>query len=292
MGAFRYSRVQLTDLYNSFTELHDKDKLKLARSLVNQEGEIDLEVEGLVSAENQRDMSLKFAWGHDHTFNDDFKVKGRMGNRHINVMTQFHTTYNFSKDYFNGKDVIDIGCWTGGTTLLLKALGANKVLALEEVQKYARTARILVSDIYEQERVTCKGTSVYDLDSIEEYDIAYFPGVLYHLSDPIVALRRLFNALKDGGEIYIESAGLRNPDRAVCAYIGNERGEPDRDIAQRFGWTYYIPSLRCLEKWLIEAGFCNIKCTYIESVNRLYGYGKREKHVEITKAGFSRPDIP
>ena len=297
MGNYSSKCADLTILYNKFTELHDEYKLTLARSLVNQEGKVDLESEGLTTAENQRDMSLQFTWGHNHIFNDTFKVDGKMCDRHIDVMARLYDMYDLPEDYFNGKDVIDVGCWTGGTTLLLKALGANKVLALEEVQKYAKTANVLVSDIYEQENVTCEGMSVYDLVSVEKYDIVYCPGVIYHLSDPIVALRRLFNSLKDGGEIYIESLGCID-DYPVCRYVGNARGEHDRDITQRFGWAYYIPSMKCLERWLNEVGFCDVKCNYIApEANRyprsprVYAYGKRERRVEITRAGLSQPDI-
>ena len=180
----------------------------MARSLVAQNGKVDLKSEGLTSAENQRDLSIKFAWGHNHSFNNEFNVAGKMRNRHIDLMAQFQIKYNLPEDYFVDKDIIDIGCWIGGTTLLLKALGANEVLALEEVQKYANTANILISDIYEQKNVTCKGDNVYNLETTKKYDIVYFPGVIYHLSDPIRALRRAFSSLKDGGELYIESLGV------------------------------------------------------------------------------------
>jgi tRNA (mo5U34)-methyltransferase len=223
-------------------------------------------------------------------------VGGKMRDRHINLMAQFQIKYNLSKDYFVNKNVIDIGCWTGGTTLLLKALGANEILALEEVQKYATTATTLISDIYEQKNVTCNGGNVYNLETDKKYDVAYFPGVIYHLSDPILALRRVFNSLKDGGEIYIESMGLNN-DNSICKFSGNARGESDRDLTDKKGWNWFIPSSLCLKNWLIEAGFREVDCFFSDASKqlghgrRVYGYGKRKKYVDITRAGFSRPDV-
>ena len=56
-----------------------------------------------------------------------------MGDRHINLMAEFLLGFNLHKNFFKNKDCIDVGSWTGGTTLMLKHLGAAEVLALEEV---------------------------------------------------------------------------------------------------------------------------------------------------------------
>ncbi|WP_212523131.1 DUF1698 domain-containing protein [Actibacterium sp. MT2.3-13A] len=286
---------RLKSRFDSFTALTDPAKLALAKQLTDQQGTIDPEIEGLKSTENQRDLSIKFHWGHNHRFSEDFSVTGRMGNRHINLMAQFLVRYGLPDTHFEGKDVIDVGCWTGGTTLLLKAMGAANVLALEEVQKYARTARILTQDVYEQDGISCEGTNLYDLETSKKYDIAYFPGVIYHLSDPVLALRRLFNALKDGGEILVESAGLNDP-RNICRFDGNRvmhdtEGE-DVTKLNRGGWNWFLPSASCLERWMIEAGFEDMDCFFSPATSRVFGYGRRRRHVEITRAGLSDRRIP
>ena len=33
-------------------------------------------------------------------------------------------------------------------------------------------------------------------------------GVIYHVTDPVLSLRILFNALKDGGRIFVETMGV------------------------------------------------------------------------------------
>jgi len=96
-----------------------------------------------------------------------------------------------------------VGCWTGGTTLLLAALG-SRVLAIEEVNKYASMAGYLAQSFGLEDRVSVLSRSVYECDSedfFDQFDIVYFPGVIYHLSDPVVALRILFNALRPKGVI-------------------------------------------------------------------------------------------
>jgi len=237
---------------------------------------------------------FRFHWGHNHRFSESLSVSGRMGDRHLNLMAQFMVRNDLRMDHFEGKDVIDVGCWTGGTTFLLKVLGAETVLALEEVQKYAKAARTMVTDIYGFDKVICEGTNVFDLETEKKFDTAYFPGVIYHLSDPVLALRRLFNALKDGGEIFVESAGINNPE-PVCRYDGNRifhgsSKEAQEDLS-RGGWNWFLPSPSCLERWMIEAGFEETDCFFSHQSGRVFGYGRRKRFQPITKAGFSRPDV-
>jgi len=277
--------------FDDFVRITDEKKLTIVKELLDQVGTIDAEVEGLSTTENQRDLSIKFRWGHNHRFNDDLSISGQMTDRHIKLMAEFMVRNKLPLDHFEGKSVVDVGCWTGGTLLLLKALGAEKVLALEEVQKYAKTASRLAHDVYELEGVTCEGTNLYSLETEMKYDIIYFPGVIYHLSDPVVALRRLFNACKDGGEIFVESAGLHS-SKPISAYDGNRvYYSGSKENMNRGGWNWFLPSSSCLDRWMLEAGFEEMDCYYSYASYRVFGYGKRKKHVEITRAGLSVPDM-
>tara|TARA_R100000808_G_scaffold24873_1_gene58982 strand:- start:25199 stop:26089 length:891 start_codon:yes stop_codon:yes gene_type:complete len=272
--------AELSKMYEELSRITTEKQLELARELLSQIGRVSVANETFNTSENQRKQSVKFVWGHNHIFNNNLKVTGQMADRHINSMAQFMVKYNLPNTHFQDKDVLDVGCWTGGTTLMLKILGADHVLALEEVQKYASTANVLVNEIYQQKNVICKSQSLYEFESDKKYDIVYCPGVVYHLSDPTVGLRRLFNSLKDGGEIFVETtafdSGPVKGDWFPCARRGNAHG--------------YTPSIPCLNKWLEDAGFTETQCS-MGMNNRGYGYGKRRAHVEISKAGLSQPHI-
>src|SRR5262245_32464818 len=43
------------------------------------------EMEGFLDPAFQRDLSIKFHWGHDHDFGE-FSVKGRLGERHLTLI--------------------------------------------------------------------------------------------------------------------------------------------------------------------------------------------------------------
>lgn len=292
---FVEKRNKLKKSFEQFCYIDNPRKLSIAQDLIRQQGSVDADIEGFKDTQNQRDLSIMFHWGHNHRFNSDLSIDGRMGNRHINLISEFMTGFGLSDGFFEGKDCIDVGSWTGGTTLMLKHLGANKVLALEEVKKYSKTTLTLCRDVYELENVTSEGTNLYDLkcDS-HSYQVAYFPGVIYHLSDPVLGLRRLFNCLDNSGVCLVETAGI-DENRSIAIFDGNRiyhntAGETEEKL-NRGGWNWYIPSPLCLYRWMVEAGFDNVKTYYSYTSNRVFGYGERKKYVNICRAGFSVPSI-
>jgi SAM-dependent methyltransferase len=255
---------------------------------------IDPSSEGYAEEEvdRQRDFSVKFHWGHNHDFGD-FQLAGPMGNRHIQLLASFCTLFPISLEDLRDKDVFDVGCWTGGTTLLLAALG-SRVLAIEEVNKYAEMVSFLAQSFGIQEQVKVVSSSLYSCDTqafYDRFDIVYFPGVIYHLSDPLIGLRILYNACRLNGVILVESAGI-NREEPLCRFDGSyvcHSGEKKR--LDRSGWNWFIPSPSALYRMLREAGFDEIQTLYFAGTGRVYGYAKKTSQVAICRAGLSVPDI-
>jgi len=77
--------------------------------------------------DQQRDLSIKFLRGHNHRFAPDLQVEGRMKERHLSLAAEFIEGFKLSEEHFLGKAILDVGCWTGGTTLTLKMLGAGRI---------------------------------------------------------------------------------------------------------------------------------------------------------------------
>ena len=224
-------------------------------------GTIDYLIEGFSDDEldKQRDLSVKFKWGHNHDFGD-FKVDGSMGDRHIILMAYFLKLFDIDIQYFHQKKVLDIGCWTGGTTLLLGALG-SKVDAIEEVKKYADMTGFLIKSFGLDNDLSVKSNSLYELNNEQyesQYDIVYFPGVLYHLSDPILALRILYNSLKDNGILLLETYGVNSP-QPLCVYEGPNVFPNDgtnKNDLNRGGWKLLYSILYRLRKNDWGCWFC------------------------------------
>lgn len=241
----------------------------------------------------QRDLSIRFTWGHNHNFGA-FKIKGRMLNRHIILMSNFLGIFNITFDEFKDKKVLDVGCWTGGTSLLLAALG-SKVTAIEEVKKYADTTDYLARSFGLQEQIKALPISLYELNQEiykNKFEIVYFPGVIYHISDPVLGLRILFNTLTLGGSIFVETAGL-NSNKSICKYEGSsifhDIKHESKEKKNRGGWNWFCPSPIALKRMMIEAGFEEVKVSMIE--NRVYAYGVKKSIKSICRAGLALKDI-
>jgi 2-polyprenyl-3-methyl-5-hydroxy-6-metoxy-1,4-benzoquinol methylase len=202
----------------------------------------DATSEGYLDPALQRDLSVKFHWGHNHDFGD-FALTGRMRDRHAWVLSVFMDQMKALPRDLRGKRVLDVGCWTGGTSLLLVAMGAE-VYAIEEVRKYVEAVAYL-KHAFDIRRLEVRHMSLYDLTAPEvqdAFDFTLFAGVLYHVTDPVLALRRVFNALRDGGLCLLETMVCSN-DKAILEYNGaSVFTGGTADDRNRRGWNWFVPS--------------------------------------------------
>jgi len=289
--------AELEERFSRYTTgtLKTVDAKTFRRHIESELGIVDSASEGYADGEvqRQRDLSVRFQWGHDHDFGA-FKLEGRMGDRHIRLMANFATIFPIRLDDFQGKNVLDVGCWTGGTTLLLASLG-SQVVAVEEVRKYAEMVAFMARSFGLEDRVSVKAVSLYECNTVDlhdRFDIAYFPGVIYHLSDPVVGLRILFNALKVGGTILVESAGIHR-EEPLCGFGGSfvYHAAGTKEQMNRGGWNWFLPSPSALDRMMHEAGFEEIQTRWVGEAGRVYGYGKKLSQAGICRAGLSVPDI-
>jgi len=170
----------------------------------------------------------------------------------------------FPKD-FTGKTVLDVGSYEGFFSFEAERRGATYVLATDRHPAdhcgFA-TARELLGS-----KVDYRVASVYDLDPAEfgTFDVVLFPGVLYHLRHPLLALGRIHSVCRE--YVFLETHVL---DRA---FLGDGArvalGEMHRALASAAVLQFYphdelnqdpsnwfAPSVRCVEQMLATSGFC------------------------------------
>lgn len=233
----------------------------------------------LPDLEHQRDASVTFQWGHNHDFGT-FQMAGKMGNRHIELLTKCIDEMGLPRD-LTDKSVLDVGCWTGGVSLLLVAMGAE-TCALEEVPMYANAMRYMrnafnlsLRDIF----MPGLWQSLYEFsDPIGEHDCAFLFGVLYHVSDPVVALRIMFNNLMNSGTLFLETI-ISKERGSVCEYRGPSVG----------GWNWFIPSVKALLRMIRDVGF-EVENMIITDKRALVSC-RRVEYRGILRAGLSRSNV-
>jgi len=220
-----------------------------------------------------------FSWGHDQDFGFGAVRGGAMGQRHIEIISECLEGGFFPAD-LSGAKVLDVGCWSGGDILALSGLG-GKVTAIEEHPKSAASARRLC------ELVGCEAEinvgSVYKdrQDWVQQFDLVYASGVIYHVTDPLLFIRILFAYLKPGGTLVLETKASPQEDSS-CGYSGT------LDL----GWNWFAPTREALGRWLVDAGFEpeDVKLKVRTNGRLLSAATKRAAKALPETAGFSRPD--
>jgi len=250
----------------------------------------DAAMEGYESAEGQRVRTVRFMWPFDHDFGD-FKVgPGTNATRPMDLITNFMDSFGVPARDLKGKRVLDIGCYAGGTSLLLAAMGAE-VVAVEEVAKYVESLKFL-RDAFGLENLEPRNLSLYDLTTDEfqdAFDIVLFAGVLYHISDVILGMRITYNALKPGGTTLLETASTRSDER-ILEYAGkNQRG------ANKYGANWFFPSPLVVTELMDEVGYKDIE-SFVrrnpQSIrDRTYAMAKKSQQEDFLRAGFAVRNI-
>ena len=233
----------------------------------------DPSMEGLADAAGQRDLTVRFHWGHDHDFGS-FRLAGRMGCRHIRHLAEFIDTFGAIPRSLEGLRALDIGCWTGGASLLLCAMGAE-VVAVDEVKKYTDCLAYL-KHAFALDNLEVRHGSLYELTAPElqdRFDLVLFAGVLYHVTDPIVALRITFNCLRDGGRCLLETTGF-DCRRPLISY-------------QRRRWNWFDLSPPALSRMMADVGYRQVRVGRVTHDDRLYAVARRESHVDMRRDGLS-----
>jgi SAM-dependent methyltransferase len=250
----------------------------------------DAAMEGYVDASIQRDLSIKFQWANDHDFGDSF-LKGRMGERHISLISALIDWFPVLQKSLDGKRVLDIGCWTGGTTLLLHAMGAD-VVGVEEVKKYIDCLDYL-RYAFDLCNFSARNLSLYECigeDLQDAFDYILFAGVLYHVTDPVLALRITYNCLKDGGQCIIETAVHHSPQYDLFYEGPRVTFDGQGEALTRSGWNWFSPSPATLKQMMADVGFVDIRMGPVMDTSaghRILAFGTRDRHRDMTRAGLS-----
>ncbi len=106
---------------------------------------------------------------------------------------------------FKGKYVLDVGCRDGLFSFEAEKRGAAEVIGIDNNLSRAATEFLIP---FLKSRVRMEERNLYGLtpEMFGPFDIVICPGVLYHLRFPFLGLKRMWDVLKDGGYLVLETA--------------------------------------------------------------------------------------
>ncbi len=117
--------------------------------------------------------------------------------------------FPLTKSDFKNKVVLDAGCGTGRNSYWPLIYKAKKIIAFDYD---SRTVRIAKKNLSKFKNTETFFKSIYDLDIKNKVDIAFSIGVIHHLENPDLAVRKLIDSVKKNGIVLIW----------VYGYEGNE----------------------------------------------------------------------
>jgi len=121
-------------------------------------------------------------------------------------------TPGLDRNAWEGKRFLDVGCGIGRNSYWPLTYGAASSLSIDIDERTLAAARRNLADFSVAE---VDYRSAYDIEAIDEFDIAFSIGVIHHLEDPDRALRGMYTALKPGGMMLVWLYGFENNEWLV-----------------------------------------------------------------------------
>jgi SAM-dependent methyltransferase len=187
----------------------------------------------------------QYGWGHTIDFGP-FRVEGLLGEKYLRLAGVLDSWGWWPAD-LSGLTVADVGCYTGGLSLLLAARGAEQVVAVDEVGDHLEQVAFLAGAL-DTPNVRPVETSLYRLhDHVEpeSLDLVLLAGVLYHLSDMLVGLVALQQLLRPGGVLIVESNAVECYDHSYA------------NFGRYFGGMWWQPTALCIADLAEHAGLAD-----------------------------------
>lgn len=177
----------------------------------------------------------------------------------------------------DGKSVLDIGAWEGQFSFEAERRGAEKVVAMDVWGNVSEPGsggygweNFQFAHAAIGSKVITEFLNVYSLSpSLGPFDLILFLEVLYHLQDPLGALKHVKSALaKDGMvclETWIDAEWIDSP--AMIFYPGNELNNDPTN--------WWGPNIKCVQSMASTAGFRECKVVWWRQDVHFNGRGKR-----------------
>lgn len=202
-------------------------------------------------------------WFHNFDFPDGLKAISReQENRDFHQRLWSFISDRLSDLNFQGKTVIDIGCWDGYFSFLAERLGASNVLSVDDFSQNwgAKNCYLLAQSLYKSQTTLLPDVSVYNLSSRiqESFDIVLFLGVYYHLHAPYAALAQVRGLCHPNSLVVIEGD---------CFH--NETDSYARIVLDKPSWPKFVPTTQLLRQMLHSCYFEIDQMYFLNQINSL-----------------------
>lgn len=206
------------------------------------------------------------SWWHSFQFPDGTSVKGSKDT------LKEAADWQLNQSWFRGQRVLDVGAWDGFYSFLAERYEAKEVIALDSYvwDTLGRKEGFLHAGRKFNTRVRSVHCRVVDIEAtvLGQFDRIIFAGVLYHMLDPFLALRKVVSVLRPGGEILVETHCEQSNDYPALKLFG-------RVMLGGDSGNFWGPNEKCVVEMLELVG-CSVTKT-LRLGSRLVVYAKLDR---------------
>jgi SAM-dependent methyltransferase len=171
------------------------------------------------------------------------------------------------------KRILEIGPKDGKDTRRLLTLEPER-LTLIDLPRLEESNRLWLQQINSPKIEYISANLMYSpiVPTLASFDLVWCPGVLYHNPEQLRMVRRLYDLMRPGGVLVLESATARKRRlrRLNCVEIIYP---PSEEIKKKYHISMnisHLPSAKAMESWMAMVGLENIT---LSSCHRKISYG-------------------
>ncbi len=193
-------------------------------------------------------------WWHSIDLGGGVITPGRKGD--LKYMAAEHASLRLPD--LRGRSVLDVGCWDGYYSFAAERSGAARVTALDhyawEQSRLGAGGGFDVAHAALGSRVHKRHADFMtcELAGVGRHDVVLFLGVLYHLEEPLSAMRRLLEVTGELAVIETDAIVLRGRERHPLAEFhpfAERNGDPT---------NWWGPNVAAVVAWCRAAGFSRV----------------------------------
>lgn len=175
----------------------------------------------------------------------------------IHIDSEWHSDWKWERleheiQPLEGRKVLDVGCGNGYYALRMAGAGADFVVGIDPNLLFLSQFRALTSFLANPPEVYFIPVGMEAVPANAQwFDTVFSMGVLYHRRSPLDHLYELRGALRQGGELVLETLVIEGGRGEIL--VPGQRYAKMRNV-------WFIPTVDELIHWLERAGFIQIRC--------------------------------